>query len=276
MTALSTPLKGVNAIESATFFLVLNQAIDTATTDAIRQALDQFKEELPGVPAQQLGFVINFMGGIPQPMLPGGVPLSRFVGSPDGSHAWRAEVNGNVVQVTCGQYTGFPEVWERAQRYLYALLNVLPTEFAVAEVGFQVVDKFLYPVGLTADSYDMAELFRSGSPYLTSKSWASGLLWHVFQGWFDDAGSGKMLHQVNIANTNAASVDQRFSAVIDHRIVVRWADSPAPTLRELLHAHGDEMRTLSGLMSRMHRRNVDVIKEVLTQDKLIAIGMVVE
>lgn len=275
MSAQSTPIKGRNAIESATFFLVLSQPVDPATTERLKQALDQFRDELPGVAPQQLGFVINFVGGLPQPVAQaGGGSLTRFASATDGTHTWRIEANGNVIQVTCGDYTNFQEVWARAQRYLRALASAVSSDIGVIEVGFQIVDKFTYPPELTEDSYRVDELFRADSPFLTGNARKSGLLWHVYQGWFESVGGAKMLHQVNIANTNATEVNQQFAAVIDHRIVVRWMTSPAPALSELLAPDSDDARSLAGLMSRMHDRNVDVLKEILTDQKQNEIGLI--
>lgn len=275
MSTQSTPIKGRNAIESASFFLVLNQPVDPATTERLKQALEQFRGELPGVAPQQLGFVINFVGGLPQPVAQaGGGALTRFASAIDGTHTWRVEANGNVIQVTCGDYTDFQEVWARAEGYLKALASVVSPDIGVAEVGFQIVDKFTYPSNLAEDSYRVDELFRADSPFLTGNARESGLLWHVFQGWFESVGGAKMLHQVNIANTNATGVDQQFAAVIDHRIVVRWMTSPAPALSELLGPDSEEARSLAGLMRRMHSRNVAVMKQILTDQKQHDIGLI--
>lgn len=277
MSAQSTPIKGRNAIESASFFLVLNQPVDPATTERLKRALEQLKDELPGVAPQQLGFVINFVGGLPQPVAQaGGGALTRFASAIDGTHTWRAEANGNLIQVTCGDYTDFQEVWARAERYLRALASVVSPDIGVVEVGFQIVDKFTYQAGLTENSYLVNELFRDDSPFVTGHARESGLLWHVFQGWFESVGGATMLHQVNIANTNATEVDQKFAAVIDHRIVVRWMTSPAPALSELLGPASEEARSLAGLVLRMHSRNVTVMKQVLTDQKQQDIGLIGE
>lgn len=276
MSAQSTPLKGRNAIESASFFLVLNQPIDSVTTERLRLVLDQFTE-LPGVAPQQLGFVINFVGGLPQPVAQaGGGTMTRFASATDGTHSWRVEANGNVIQVTCGDYTNFQEVWTRAEKYMRALASVVSDDFGVAEVGFQIVDKFTYPTDLTDDSYRMDELFRTDSPFLTRNARKSGLLWHVFQGWFEPVGGAMMLHQVNIANTNATGAAQQFAAVIDHRSVVRWGAGPAPALSELIGPDVENTRSLTGLMTRMHGRNVAVLKEILTDHKQNEIGLIGE
>lgn len=277
MFAQSTPIKSRNAIESASFFLLLNQPVDPATTDRLKQALDQLKLELPGVAPQQLGFVINFVGGLAQPVAQaGGGALTRFASAIDGTHTWRVDANGNVIQVTCGEYTDFQEIWARAERYLRGLASVVSPDIGVVEVGLQIVDKFTYLPDLAEDSYQVDELFRADSPFLTGNARDSGLLWHVYQGWFEGVGGAKMLHQVNIANTNATEVDQRFASVIDHRMVVRWMTSPAPALSELLGSDSEEVRSLAGLMRRMHRRNVEVMKKVLTDEKQRDIGLIRE
>ncbi len=155
-----------------------------------------------------------------------------------------------------------------------ALASVINFDISVNEVGFQIVDKFTYPIDLTEDSYWVDELFRADSPFLTGNARKSGLLWHVYQGWFESVGGAKMLHQVNIANTNATEVDQKFAAVIDHRAVVRWTTSPAPALSELLGPDAEETRSLAGLMLLMHCRNIAVMKQILTDQKQHDIGLI--
>lgn len=269
MTSISKPKNSNNAIEAAQFVVVLQQPLHEETIKKINVALDTVIDKLPGVqPSMQQGFVVQFGGMMNSPFN----EVLRFSSARNGAHEWRVQVMGNLVQVSCLKFDDFAAVWQDAESYLRLVLAQVDASAVVQEVGYQVVDKFEYDEGMSADDYDMAELFQADCPYLTPQSWKSGLLWHVYQGWFAPHDENtKLLHQLNVSNTDIAP--QRIGCIIDHRVAARSSTDKTLTVGALLAQEPGSPEMLNNLFTAFHRENLGVISTLLTPAKLQTIGM---
>lgn len=268
MSAISRPLREHHAIESATFVVILHEALDKPHHDAVLAALDQFSDELPGTQpvAPDPGFIkIQFFNQQPQP------EITRFITGRDGQALWRVTIDANVVQVTCHDYTSFDLVLQRAMRYLTEVLNAVGPNYLVLEAGLQYVDKFVYDMATELD-YDINELFRPGSRYLTEQARASGLFWHVYQGWFEPRDmQSRFLHQLNLSNVELP--DRQVAALIDYRGTVRGTVQPL-SLSELIVPEGYYGASPLELVFRqLHDTNRTLLENLLTDVKLQQIGM---
>lgn len=259
---ISRPFAGRNAIEAAVFALRLQQPLDMASLQRIDTVFDQQASDpqQDGLPGKQL---IQFQAGPGLPFPPNTGELLRFVSLPSGAHAWRLQVQAHAIVVTCHQYSRFDAVWPRAQRYFDLTLEAIGAPCDVMEVSHQVLDRFQYNTapGLT---YDLAELFKRGSDYLTPKAWNSGLLWHVHQGWFDESDDGfKHLHQVNLSNNLVEP--NLYATLIDHRATSVMKDGSPIAL--------GQDHTLSQLFGQLHASNRALLLNLLTPEKLAEIGI---
>lgn len=265
------PCSEKNAIESTVFVVALAQHPTTDEAAALKQALDSFADHLPGVQqAQTNTLYIAFGNGQDAPPL----EHTRFLAKPDGTHAWRVQLQGNLVQVMCFDYTRYAEVWATAQTYLYRLLATLPTQAKVTEVGMQVMDRFNYPNGTTADGYSAAELFNPQSQHLTRKAFDSGLLWHVYQGWFDKQGEPmRVLNQINISNVETAPTLGQYASLIEHRMSAQYRSDSWPTLEALTGQAAAPAHWLDALMSDLHADNKRLLNDVLSENAKALINL---
>lgn len=263
----STPWAGANAIDTAVFAIELAQPPTPERAVAVKAALDVFAAELPG---EQSGQAPNLFVAIGATMPPFGEAL-RFVAKPTGEHAWRVQLTGNVLQVTCTQYTRFAEIWAKAKKYLQAMLAAVEADSIVTNVSHQYIDKFLYPPEMQESQYSAGELFDEASPYLTPQARQSGLEWHVFQGWFDYANAPKrrLLHQLNITNVALTAPAIQIASIIDHRGSIQYGRSAPHTALELAPDNG----LLDAYMSELHIAHKAVLKNLLHPAKLQEIGM---
>lgn len=268
----STPFAKSNAIESASFVVAFVRGLEQPTIQRISAALESLKSDLPGAGG---GTVDIRVSGMPQ--IPGlsikAMEASRFKAKADGTHAWQVQAIGNLVQVRCSEYTNFGAVWRDARKYLLCALSGVTEEIAVAEIGFQVIDRFTYPAGADWSAYDMAELFNPATVYLTPKSFKAGAMWHVHQGWFDAHDGRRVLHQLNLTNTLTAA-EQALQTVVDHRGALRGAtDADTLDLMEFTQPANDGLTRLDSLFKSLHRQNRAVIEDLLTAEKLKSIGI---
>jgi uncharacterized protein (TIGR04255 family) len=266
MTATSRPLRGHNAIEQATFVVVLNEAIDSTCHKAVTAALDRFSDELPGIGtgAEAGVFKIHFANRPPEP------EITRFAMGANGREQWRVSIDANVVQVVFSEYSNFNHALGLAIRYLSAILEAAGQNYRAAEVGLQFVDKFLYGI-ISNDDYDIDELYRPTSRYLTEQARTCGMYWHVFQGWFEpcDARS-RFLHQLNVSNTDLP--DGQLAALVDYRGTLRHVVQPV-SLDELTTEDGSGKSALEQSFRHLHATNRAILEDLLTEEKLKQIGI---
>lgn len=268
----SKPLNPNNAIESASFVVGFVRGLAKPTFPKISQAIADLKEELPGVGPDQADVS---MGAMPQ--LPGlriQTPQAhRFAAKKDGTPEWLVQATGNVVQVQCHDYTNFKEVWAKASRYLICALTAIEENVQVAEIGFQVIDRFNYPTTGDWSEYNIAELFNTESKFLTPNALKSGPLWHLFQGWFDDYKGNRILHQLNLTGT-LVGVTQQLQAAIDHRGALRGpSEDKMLDLKPFISPLADGKTPLDTLFDDLHKKNRAVIEDLLTPQKLESIGI---
>lgn len=277
MTFASTPLHAANAIESAAFALVLREPLDLPSLSAIRDATQQFRTELPGseqpgpvvVLPQSANVQVTFEG---LPLQPHGVSL--FSAMPNGVRSWEIHAAGQLIVVACRAWTTYTEAWKRVRRYLTAVVGAIPRDYEITEIGLQVVDKFLYPIGADLQSYSARELFQDDSELLTAKAFKSGPYWHVYQGWFDhyEALNGRILHQVNLSSVEVFEVGMRLATVIDHRASIQPLRAPI-RVKALVEGAAGGVCELDNCFAQLHGANLAVLKQLLTDEKLASIGM---
>lgn len=268
----STPLRQHNAIESASFVVGFVRGLAKPTFNKISQALARMEKALPGVGPDQADVTMSAM-----PQLPGlriQTPQAhRFAAKKDGTPEWLVQATGNVVQVQCHDYTSFKDVWEEARRHLICALTAIEENVQIAEIGFQVIDRFTYPATGDWAEYDIAELFNTESAYLTPNALRSGPLWHLFQGWFDDYQGNRILHQLNLTGTLVGAT-QQLQAAIDHRGALRGpSEDKMLDLKPFLTPQADGKTPLDTLFDDLHKKNRAVIENLLTPQKLQSIGI---
>lgn len=271
----SIPLRDKNAIESASFAIVLNEPLNSEF-DAIKQACLGLKEELPGDEsiAPPLGLFQQVAGGTPL-NLPFSFPpigLSRFSTNRDGTREWQLDVNGNLIVASCFNYTKHSEVWQKMRKLISTVIGATSQDFNIVEIGYQVVDKFLYPANADVSEYNIFEVFSETSPFLTSQASKSGYLWHVHQGWFDTEPTThtRMLNQLNLASNEVVSPEPQLVTIIDHRVSLR----PEPnelTLKPLIN--GNEQNQLDHFFESLRSCNRKTIENLLNSDKLNSVGI---
>jgi O-acetylhomoserine/O-acetylserine sulfhydrylase-like pyridoxal-dependent enzyme len=104
-------------------------------------------------------------------------------------------------------------------------------------------------------------------------------LWHVYQGWFQDAenfpsSEAKTLHQLNLSSADETLVDsQRLATIIDHRASIRFMPETM-SLQKLIRKndHGADL-VMDSAFNQLRNQNKEIIGELLTAEKLKSIGI---
>lgn len=267
IAGVSTPFAGHNAVESASFLLVFNGILSQTAVDGITASTKSLEQDLPGLQRSEA----NTPFASPAPFtLP---EVTRVLTGTDGSIKWRLSAGGNTLAVHCHEYTRFNEVLAKALRYLQAALDGVSHAIPLQEIGFQVIDKFVYPPAFERAKYKPGELFKEDCPYLTPQSTRSGPLWHVHSGWFQPADTPQpLLNQFNISNVDVdVGLNKQLATTIDHRVILRL--NGAMTTADFRSEAENQQHSLEDLFRAMHSENKTAIKRALRPEKLQQIGM---
>lgn len=257
---IAIPFSSSNAIEASVFTLHLSRSADKEAEKRLDEALTA-RGYLPGREQAQSFSVI--VGGSEPP-----AHLTRFEAQPNGTYAWSMHLQGPFLFVGCHQYTRFDQVWERARDLLLLGLEAIGETYAIATVTHQVVDRFVYNFSEAQqprEEYQMDEVLRRDTPYLTPKAWESGLLWHVHQGWFDQPRNGKPhLHQLHISN-NELVPNLQYATIIDHRVTARPQDE--------LSAFDKSRDSMDEIFRDLHTHNKLLMGELLSDAMQKIVGL---
>lgn len=274
--AVSRPCSESNSVETIAFALVFAESLAPAVLQSIEALLEQrFKEELPGAQrgeAQQMQVTLGGSDGA-QPLPVSAAPelhdVARFLALPDGRFERHIQAAGNMLVFHSFKYTSFSEFKLGALKYVGAIVETLNPELVLQEVGLRVVDKFLYGPNILEENYRVSEIFKENSKYLTPAAYEAGLLWHVFQGWFEPWGGDgcKILNQLHLSNTNSQGIAGS-ATVIDHRAAFKRVNQSLK-LGEIL----SEPLGLNEIMEKLHAGNKQALLELLAENKAREIGL---
>lgn len=184
----------------------------------------------------------------------------------NGISDWRLRITRHFVSLSCFTYTRWHEVWPEALRTLRSIADTLITpQTPLKVIGLQYVDQFIYEGG--GDDYRPDDIFRTESPYLTTKAIESGPLWHVHQGWFckpySETGyqllkDGRLLNRLNI---NATQLEAYHQTSISHQMAFEFK-SGVPKVDAVFD---DDPSIVTVLMDYLHKDNKEVLQNLLSQ-----------
>jgi len=260
------PINQKNAINSAIFMLKFNREFSQEENKAMVGIAEVLKDDLPKV-NELKKFSLNIDATKQKQsgeFETSGLSLQSF--RPDGTPAWELQVMHDAVVATCRTYTSWTKEKETAIKYLKTVLHVLEhsgSDNLISGVTLQITDRFIEPNFV---SYDLGEVFNNESPYLTKNALTQGALWHVFQGWFDDmngAFDGRCLNILNIS-TNLTK---------DHTSNIEYSIQDQISEPQQAAVFNQEADYLNSIFDNLHEKNKIVIKELLCNKQLKAIGL---
>ena len=178
-------------------------------------------------------------------------------------------IEGQTVSVTCNDFTVWGEVWPQVQRVLTAVLGLLNPGNFIVVTQLTMVDQFDFVAGT---QYDAFELYQRDSTFLPAHVAESGKFWHVNHGWWQDGaadmlGRPSVLHNLNIANIQegTSNAPEREYAQIEHSQAARSLNFPIPVL--------EFDPVVTDLFERLRQSNYELLRALLTQQKLQGMGL---
>lgn len=267
------PIATTNAIEAAAFAIVFAREFEESEVEALLSLELSLKDVLPKFDKTS-AVTLSVTGDAPaeQTQKLSGVLMQHFQqnGKPD----WVLRASENRIVANCLNYDSWGNVWPQARHILLKALQCVDSQTnGVVNTIHQVVDKFIYDEQPTP--YSIEDVFNPDSKFLTPHAKESGELWHVFQGWFENVepladNDQKILHVLKLSS---ALGNENIAATIDHTLQSNFSE-PLAVKKLIGEQDGNiDEAIINGLFKRMHDKNAELLRSVLSAGQLKAIGL---
>jgi uncharacterized protein (TIGR04255 family) len=263
------PISGHNAIEAAGFVVSFARQLDAFELERLLGLQSLLEKDFP---------IFNKLAGIgvhisneqvtAQTSEFQGVILQKLSSMP-GRPSWVLRVNEASIQVTCGEYDRWENVWPRARSYIEATCQFLNLDsLPVVSIGCQVIDKFVYEE--QPEHYVLGDIFNPDSEYLPPRTRSSGKMWHAHQGWFEEPGDTSRFKMLTQLNLSSAMLNDRLTAVIDYINQIIFNEPISVTT--VMERQNDKS-LLDSYFNDIHDKNKHVLTKLLSSGKLTEIGL---
>lgn len=264
------PINGANAIEAVGFMLSFARKLTQNEIDRLLGLESVLKDELP-VFSKLAGFGVTIENNqvTQRTSQFSGVMLQKL-GSTPGKFSWIVQVNEDTLHVTCGQYDRWVTVLPKALKYINQVCAFLALDtLQMASVGCQFIDKFVYEN--EPQPYALNDVFMPDSGFLPSSVKDAGHLWHVYQGWFGVKSVVADARPLNQLNLTSSVIDGKLAAVIEHNTQISFGKNV--TVKTFIEQNIDSISLLEDLLTDTHNKNKEILKKLLAESKLEAIGL---
>ena len=215
---------------------------------------------------------INIMTG--QIFHPNAPQNSDFVGfefsklKPNDQPACVLRFRENVLSVHLLEYECWDKTLETSLKYLKTVLSLLNlTENPVIAFSLQYVDRYTFDGPQNQSRAEM--LLQNNGTYISERCFDSESLWHCNSGWFEAYESGSILHQLNIAS---GVIDQVSTITINHNATCQLKVF-RQSVEAVFHTSSDRKKDIENGLCFLHKRNKEMINDIVLPDMLKKIGM---
>ena len=174
----------------------------------------------------------------------------------------------NALSAAFTEYTEWNRVLADSLTYIKTVLSSVPlADIPIVAFSLRYVDRYSFAGPVTDARADL--LFESDSPYLASRCFTAGPLWHCHSGWFEDSSDEERI--LNQLNVGSAVVDGASAVTIDHTAV--WMLKSPRQSTDALFSHAEDRTGLREALNRLHDGNKEILKGMLRHSMIARIGM---
>ena len=255
------PFAGQHAIQSAAFALDFVSELDISEVDTVQAAAIALHSEFstPVVLQQKNKLEFKFepgtSGSSTSSTEANGFVLQRPSGIPN-APLRLINVTRTGIVIAINDYTRWDKFKEDIDKYLSILLKPVDSQKAIASIGLQVNDVFLWksdPADLKLD-----EVFTKDNPYIASNALKISSLWHSHHGYLIDHTEPIKYQQLDNINVSRTVVDG-----VPHLQILT---SQRVTFSEPLYKFWSTNKNIIlGIQESLHDGNKKILKSLLTQ-----------
>lgn len=265
-TGVFEPLHAAHAIDQVQIAINLAQPLDEAKFKAVREAMQVFTADLPGLAEiQRVSFGFGQAAGFANvgnpPAVPNGFVMHRV--APNGAVESEVTITPQSITFRTTLYTRWDKVWEQFGKYLKAIIGTYAANTQLLQVVLTYVDKFVWN-GLSADCQPKL-LLRMSSPYISPHVFEISDMWHIHTGAFIVADSQtKRLMNINIDCLDEQTINS-----------VRRIVGITTTLTDIFNQVGlnefqvsgiDAFEKLQDRLTMLHAKSKELFKGVISDE----------
>lgn len=260
MAYMGRPISGKHAIEVAAFVVVFERPFSDRAIDSLLTLKESLQEQYPTFSETKvIKMRVESEGQAQQSSKLSGVSLQKT--GEGNKQEWVLRADANTIVCSCFIYERWDTSSLRALSDLAHVIKIVADDTnPVQHMALQVVDRF---VGTPEEKYKINKVFNSKSQYLTKHAIKAGALWHVHQGWFEDAGDNRQLNVLNLSTNDTPS---GITTTIDH--IVRYIFNVHKPVLEAI-----EMSFLQAIFLELHEKNKEVMLNLLNKRQCRAIKL---
>ena len=263
------PFSGQHAIESAAFALDFSGELDVGELLALRTAANQLVGDFSIVADKQVATVSFQVGtGEASTSSPsfeaGGFTMQRLALVPTERPLRFIDISRNSVVVVINDYTRWDKFKADVDRYLTVLLAPVDSQKAVASVGLQFNDIFLWK----ADPADLKldEVFSANNPYIAPNALLAPLLWHSHHGYlvnYSEPVQHQQLDNINVSRV-AANEEHQLQILTSHRVTLE---------KPLYKSWSTNKPVFFDIQEKLHSKNKAILAALLTPEAQLKINL---
>jgi len=261
------PKSGKHAVAELAIGIYYNSTLNGQAIEKAKARRAEYKEFLP-VESPVAGFQVNMSSGAPNvsQIIQEGFLWQRM--KSDGTVGWQISVQEDRVVVNCLEYTNWDQVWAKMSRWLLDMhQQIIAGGHTATAFSLQFIDQFSRKQPVTR--HILRELFSTESKFLPRRFFENSELWHVHQGWFEEAPAPLKGKKLNVINLGANRIGPHNTVTLDHLMRVNLAaDSPPLLTTEI---EGSALETALGAL---HNENKHTVSDILSPEAAKAIGLV--
>lgn len=265
--------KAENAVDEVVFALVFLHEFDDSTIQSFTEKLpSELKESFPhSNKTNRISLNVDLSSLSTTESTVGGIAL-RNSESVDTS-TWQIRAESNNIIIACRDYTRWDEIWNKAYDTFVKVLKLIkPLDNPLSEIVFQCSDIFFEE---DLAQYSIENVFTKQSKYLSSHVLDAGYLWHIHQGWYEKLEGNNLLNVLNISSQTIELGKVQASNIM-HLLKLQLNPQMNGFDGFYLDSQDIELRKstfLFNVIDEMHNKNKDVLRSLLNDTALIAIGL---
>lgn len=176
---------------------------------------------------------------------------------------WQLDVEPGKCGIRTFAYKGWADFMEKALSYLSTFFERTDLKnIAFDELGVQFVDRFHW--NLSNEEYDLAKFFKPDSEIFSeSVRKRNTPLWHIFQGWKDQAEGREFIENVNLSTNHPPETSHTTEVVHIIRCI------------KGLEGEGERFdpSLVEQLTKRAHDLNKKLLEDILSEQAIERIGL---
>lgn len=175
----------------------------------------------------------------------------------DGNSDWVIKVQEDFIAVSCLNYKGWLKTWPKALNYLETIIETVNISNTIKCIALRYINRFVSNAE-GQDQYPWNDIFKPDSPYLSTNIKKNKLVWHLFQGWFEN---DDIINCMCLNNVNLDSILNNQELITNINLLRQAQCEDIPKTK------------IDAFMNQLHNEIKNILKEIVSLEMAQKIGL---